>query len=211
MKTLIEIGNAQMCDKGDAQHSHAGESYFDVYERWFNPLRDKHINFLELGVRDGKSLRVWREYFEHANILGVDINPQSAHQDTKGCKVEICSQTDREKLTKISKRVKGWDIVVDDASHLNKLTAQSFEILWPTVRPGGLYIIEDLKVSYMNLEHTPEEWNFIHLNPDHPSRINIREDLDKIFREKIKDIDFAKGDVRSVSFYQQMVILEKIR
>lgn len=210
--TLTEIGQKHNCDKGDAQHSHAGESYFHVYERFFAPLRLRDITFLELGVRDGKSLRVWREYFSTAKIWGVDINPACKHQDTKGCTVEICSQDDEEGLYKVCNEAGGWDVIVDDASHLNVLTAKSFEILWPTVRSGGLYIIEDLRVSYSNLSHLPQNWNFVDMHPDMQEtwRNNDRDVLDQIFRKLIEDMDKPTGDVRAVHFYHQMVIIEKV-
>jgi Methyltransferase domain len=210
MKTLVEIGHDHQCDKGDAQHSHAGESYFDTYERFFAPLRGEPINFLELGVRDGKSLRIWREYFEKANIIGVDINPQSAHQDTKGCEVHICSQDDAATLTTLSIEEEGWDIVMDDASHLNVLTAESFKILWKHVRPKGLYIIEDLRVSYSDLSKLPSHWNFVDLHPDNPTRNNDRGILNDIFFKLISDLDIPQGDVRAIHFYHQIAIIEKI-
>ncbi len=209
-KTLAQIGASKDCDKSDKQHSHRGESYFDVYERVFKVLRHEEINFLELGVRDGKSLRVWREYFSKANILGVDINPWSAKQDTPRCKVEIVSQDDKEKLDEISRKVKGWDVVVDDASHLNSLTKKSFDILWSHVRSKGYYIIEDLKVSYSDLSNLPDHWNFLHLNPNSPSRVNDRNVLNDLFFDLIKETDMARGDVRSVQFFHQMVIIQKV-
>ena len=210
MRTLKDIGHDQQCDKGNAQHSHAGESYFDIYERFFAPFKDKEINFLELGVRLGKSLRVWREYFTKANISGVDINPASAHQDTPGCIVEICSQDDVAKLDEISQKARGWDIIVDDASHLNVLTAESFKILWKHVRPKGMYIIEDLMVSYGDLSHLPKDWNFVDMHPGNPPRNNDRGILNDIFFGIIRDLDRAKGNVRALHFFHQIVIIEKI-
>ena len=212
VKSLIEIGNDQQCDKGDENHSHAGQSYFDVYESVFQDRRFKKLNLLELGVRDGRSLRVWREYFTKANICGVDINPDCLKVDTKGCKVEVCSQDDQEKLESISRKARGWDIIIDDASHLNELTAKSFEILWKTVKPNGLYIIEDLKVSYADLSGMPENWNFLDLHPDDEkiSRKNDRKVLDDVFHNLIMGMDLAKNNVRSVQFFHQMVVIQKI-
>jgi hypothetical protein len=44
----------------------------------------------------------------------------------------------------------GWDIVIDDGSHLPRHQLVSFCALFPFVRPGGLYIIEDIESSYYN-------------------------------------------------------------
>lgn len=37
----------------------------------------------------------------------------------------------------------GFDLIVDDASHDGVLTRRTWELLWPLVRPGGFYVIED--------------------------------------------------------------------
>lgn len=210
MKKLKHIGKSEQCDKGDNQHSHPNESYFDVYERFLEPLRDKKINLLELGVRDWTSLRVWRKYFSEANILGVDINPESSKQKFPGCKVEIMNQDDKEGLDKISNKVGGWDIIIDDASHLNEITKRSFEILWKYIKPNGYYIIEDLGVSYSDLTDLPKKWNALHLDKNNPTRNNKREVLNNLFFDLIKKIDLSEGDVRSVKFFHQMVVIQKV-
>jgi cephalosporin hydroxylase len=53
------------------------------------------------------------------------------------------------------------DLVVDDASHFYTPTRASFEAIFPLVRPGGLYIIED--------------WNWVHYPRDFFSRPNVVE------------------------------------
>ena len=210
METLRQISDRQECDKSDNMHTFYGESYPHVYERYFSTIRDKKINLLELGVWQGKSLRMWREYFPNAKIVGVDINPSALCHMTLECDVRIISQDDSEELSQLSTGYGGWDVVIDDASHLNHLTKKSFDILWKFVKSGGLYIIEDLKASYMNLSDLPDNWNGVNLHPEKQDRNNDREILNKLFLEKIRQIDYAKGDVRSIHFYHQMAIIEKI-
>ena len=49
----------------------------------------------------------------------------------------------------------GFDAIIDDGGHRNSQIATSFEWLWPAVRPGGVYFIEDMHVGYMgNYEDT---------------------------------------------------------
>ncbi len=209
MKTLKQIGLKEGCDKGDENHTFSGENYFDIYERYFNKIRNDKLNILELGVRDGSSLRIWREYFDKANILGIDINPETLNQNFAGCKVEIMSQDNKDKLDEISNKVGGWDIIIDDASHLNELTKKSFSILWKHIKPKGYYIIEDLKVSYSDLRIHPDKWNSLHLNKDNPTRNNDRSILNELFLDLIKQIDLGEGDVRTIHFYNQIAILQK--
>ena len=56
------------------------------------------------------------------------------------------SQTDRRRIEEIVQKEFGaspLDVVIDDASHLYKTTRRTFEIAFPLLRPGGLYVIED--------------------------------------------------------------------
>src|SRR6516225_1237582 len=47
--------------------------YSVVMEKYFAPLRDKPIKFLEIGIGGGESARAWLDYFENAQIYGVDF------------------------------------------------------------------------------------------------------------------------------------------
>ena len=51
-----------------------GKSHFlKIYEDYFFPFKNKKINILEIGVYEGKSLMIWKDYFPKANIIGVDL------------------------------------------------------------------------------------------------------------------------------------------
>lgn len=54
------MGVGHGTDKGDAGHSHQGESYLDIYERYLASWRNREIRLLELGVKKGASLRMRR-------------------------------------------------------------------------------------------------------------------------------------------------------
>ncbi len=56
---------------------HKWNHYFDIYERHFNRFRNKQIVILEIGVSQGGSLQMWKNYFgSSAKIYGIDINPR---------------------------------------------------------------------------------------------------------------------------------------
>lgn len=57
-------------DKGHDDHK-----YTDLYNALFEPIRDRVVNITEIGVALGQSLQVWHDYFEKANVYGVDIHP----------------------------------------------------------------------------------------------------------------------------------------
>lgn len=127
--------------------------YTPVYEALVQPLRRRAISLLELGVGGyghglgGESLLMWAAYFPRGRIYGVDIEDKSALSRGR-IKVFKCSQTDRERLTALCGEIGPFDLVIDDGSHVNAHQIESFRILWPYVKDGGWYVVEDVQTSY---------------------------------------------------------------
>ena len=70
---LQEIGLKTGTDK--SAHTYKNISYLDIYERYFNKIKNDVKVFVEIGIFNGKSLKMWKEYFPNAIIYGIDINP----------------------------------------------------------------------------------------------------------------------------------------
>lgn len=127
--------------------------YTPVYEALARPLRRRAIALLELGVGGygrglgGESLLMWAAYFSNGRIYGVDIEDKTALSRGR-IKVFQCSQTDRPRLTALCDEIGPFDLVIDDGSHVNPHQIESFRILWPYVKDGGWYVIEDVQTSY---------------------------------------------------------------
>lgn len=144
---LDEIALQHQTDKASDVHDYCRT----VYESLFEPLRTDPITLLELGVSEGSSIRTWRDYFPNATIIGVDNNLQVGldkdlkHLDLNELNIFLyeLDQADPQLPTVIAEHIP-LDIVIDDCSHDNSMTAASFNLLWPCLKPGGLYIIEDL-------------------------------------------------------------------
>ena len=117
-----------------------------AYDRLLTPLRLMPIRLLEIGVGSGGSLRAWRDYFPHAEIFGVDINPDVPR--VEGVETIIGDQGDPSFLYTLVDRLKPLHVIVDDGSHLWGDQIFTFEQLFPIVEPDGFYIIEDLHTSY---------------------------------------------------------------
>lgn len=101
---------------------------------------DGHV--CELGVFRGQSLEMWQALLPKGVIAGVDNDPDSYWPG--GTHKLLFDQDDEkmvDRLIEISPM--GWDLIVDDCSHKGELTRKSWELLWPIVKPGGFYIIED--------------------------------------------------------------------
>jgi hypothetical protein len=124
----------------------------NIYEKWFSPLMDEEIKLLELGVAAGQSMKMWSDYFVNGSIIGVDLFPQFKPEDGD-TRVRIFqgSQTDTILLDKIAKECApdGFDIIVDDCSHIGELTKISFWHLFSHhLKKGGIYAIEDWGTGY---------------------------------------------------------------
>jgi hypothetical protein len=130
--------------------------YFDVYESFFERLRDEPLDMLELGVSFGASLRVWREYFRYARIVGLDIKPLPAVLRAFADDAVVCVQGDQSEPRALSEclshsRSGKFDIIIDDASHVGTLSKASFDFLFTeALADGGLYFIEDYGTGYMS-------------------------------------------------------------
>ena len=132
-------------DKASKYHN-----YTPVYEYYFEPYRQDHFTFLELGLgdktslnREGEDLLAFQEYFPNAWIIGIDNDVNKLYSD-KRIRTYCCDQTDADKLKEIVKNEGSPFIILDDCSHYRKPTIESFEILFPLLKSGGYYCIEDV-------------------------------------------------------------------
>lgn len=141
MHSFHEIGSRVGTDK-------IGHGYHVWYEKHFSNLRDRPINLLEIGVWEGFSLKLWEEYFPLGKIYGIDIDAGCARHQSARVNVLIGSQEDPIFLAEVAKNVGELDIIVDDGGHTMTGQKTSFQKLFPSIRPGGYYVIEDLESSY---------------------------------------------------------------
>lgn len=131
-------------------------NYTPVYEHYFHFMKDRNLTILEIGFGEGCSARMWEEYFQKAELHFIDINEQALAKGSRGLsdrsKTYIVDQSDPAALTRfMSSMGKQFDIIIDDGSHKNRDQVLSFELLFPYVKSGGCYVIEDLHTSYWKL------------------------------------------------------------
>jgi len=210
--TLDELAVANQTDKASVfTRTYAKPKNYCVhYEKFFEPLRNLPIKFLEIGVGGGESIRTWIEYFPIASIYGVDNvhntnewNTVKPHPPVEELGVWYDryeffygDQTDPTfwKCFAVDAG-KDFDVIIDDGAHTNDATIISFQGLWPLLKPGGLYCIEDLATAYGG---DPVFCKFSFLNQM------------TWLRQLIDEMNQGRGEVDSIYFSKELSILKKI-
>jgi 8-demethyl-8-alpha-L-rhamnosyltetracenomycin-C 2'-O-methyltransferase len=148
--SLNDLANKHGTDKGDGHFEKHG--YASVYEQLIDAISGRggsDFTLLEIGVFDprfpGASMRMWREFLPTAKLHGVDINPRAT--SLEDCQIHVLDQGDPQALRTLMARVGPVDFVCDDGSHRIDHIKTTFAALWPFVRPGGVYVIEDLHAA----------------------------------------------------------------
>jgi hypothetical protein len=141
--TLDEIGLRFGTDKTSQFHN-----YLSFYESFMAPMREAPITLLEVGVFRGASLNMWREYFPNAKIVGVDIQPTAKQFESERVHVELADQSNLQHLAEVAVKHGPFDIVIEDGSHMWEHQITSLRALFPFVKNGGYYVVEDLQTNY---------------------------------------------------------------
>ena len=141
-RSLDEIGLETGTDKSSQNHDYLG--FYELALRG----QSKIDRLLEIGVYHGASVRMWREFLPNAHIVGLDVNQTAAAHADDRIAIEIGDQADPATLRRLVKAHGPFDVIVDDGSHIWTHQIISFETLFPSLTPGGLYILEDVHTSY---------------------------------------------------------------
>lgn len=128
------------------KHSH----FFQIYEAHFSHLQDEEITLLEIGVFNGGSLYMWRNYFPKAKIIGIDIDPYCKRWESieDNIFIEIGDQVNSLFLENIAKKYGKFNIIIDDGGHENHQIISSFYNLFPHLAHMGIYVVEDTYHAY---------------------------------------------------------------
>lgn len=123
--------------------------YLDIYERHFARLRGASPVMVEIGVKGGGSLEMWREYLgPGSQIIGVDIDPLCQQHEADGIEVMIGDQSDPALIESLFERHPRIDIVLDDGSHVMEDMIASFGLMYDRLSESGVYMVEDTNTCY---------------------------------------------------------------
>ncbi len=206
---------AEVFFEHQGQVSDKWEQYLGIYEFELASLiaRDRAIALLEIGIQNGGSLEIWRKYLpEGSRVTGIDIDERCANIPLQSdIEIIICDASNRESLdTALGARI--FDVIIDDGSHVSGHIIATFKALFPRLRPGGKFIIEDLHACYFasfkgGYRHPGSaiEWlkNIVDwLNIDHFDG--------RLCAENLADIRSAPNEIARVTFYDSVAVIEKL-
>tara|TARA_B100001175_G_scaffold317437_1_gene334351 strand:- start:878 stop:1786 length:909 start_codon:yes stop_codon:yes gene_type:complete len=125
-----------------------GNNFSLIYEKLFSNIKEKNINFLELGVANGHSLASWYMYFKKAKIYGIDIKKESK-LFYKGDRLNYFSVdiTDNKEVKNFLNKSISFDVIIDDSLHDYQGFISNLKNFYPIVSNGGIYILEDFVFS----------------------------------------------------------------
>jgi hypothetical protein len=158
--TLLAGCTVPQLDLGDLALAYGSDKwasfhwYTPYYEQQFARYRDRPLRLLEIGIGGydgelgGGSLKMWKRYFHRGLIYGLDLFDKSALNQSRLTAL-AGDQSDASALRAIAERYGPFDIIIDDGSHENAHVQISFETLFPYVRSGGVYVIEDMQTAYI--------------------------------------------------------------
>lgn len=125
--------------------------YLESYDPMLERFVDAGITLLEIGVHRGGSLRLWRDYFPNGIIVGIDKHIPPGLESEERIRVFEGRQEDTAFLSRVAGETapQGFDVVIDDASHVGEPTKIAFwHLFGHHLKPSGLYVIEDWGTGY---------------------------------------------------------------
>jgi hypothetical protein len=131
--------------------------YHVAYDRFLGPFRAQAFSMLEIGLGCdmpkgvGASTFVWRRFLPCANLTVLEFDRDCArkHESLVDAMI-VGDQSNVGDLTRALAARGPFDVIVDDGGHTMKQQITSLCKLFPSLPPGGIYVIEDLQTSFIS-------------------------------------------------------------
>ena len=179
------------------------QHYFDIYDRHFSRFRGTEVRVVEIGVDQGGSLQMWKDYFgQNAKIYGVDINYTCKELEEENIEIFIGDQENRGFLESLTVKIPRIDILIDDGGHRMEQQINTFEVLFPHISKNGIYLCEDLHTSYWKRfgGGYHKEGTFVEYS---------KEFIDRIHGWHFRDVTKFTESVDSLHYYDSILVIEK--
>lgn len=200
---LLDIVNQYMTDK------HFEHNFFNlIYSDLFKGLQNKVKKFVEIGINNGESTRLWRDYFINSEIFGLDNKIEVANDNIKNKDRISLIKFDQSNIDDLNNFVTNFediDVILDDGSHKMQDQQITFAKLFKILKSGGIYIIEDLHTS-LEAQLPQKQW----CGWGDPTKTLTLDMLKKYqFSKKIEsdylsdeEIVYLNDNIESVEIYQ---------
>ena len=177
------------------------KSYFNVYDTLLEEYIGKEITFVEIGILDGGSLFMWRDFFgEQARIIGIEINESSKVWQDHGFEVYIGSQGDIEFWKEFYNSVGDIDVLLDDGGHTYQQQIITVESALQHLKPKGKIIVEDTYTSYQKEYGSPSNYSFMKY------AFNLVDGMN--FRTPVLNSTKNDSTIHNVSFFESIVSIK---
>jgi hypothetical protein len=179
------------------------DSYFQVYEQVLARYVGQEITFVEVGILNGGSLFMWREYFgPRARIIGIDLNPAARQWSGEGFEIFIGSQSDPAFWRDFYAKVGNVDVLLDDGGHTNRQQIVTVHESVAHINDGGVILVEDVHASYIREFGNPSRFSFVNFGKHLIDSINAR----STSAGQVPN-DYSKR-IYAASFYESIVVLQ---
>lgn len=187
---------------------HKWRHYFDIYDRHFARFRGSAVSVVEIGVGQGGSLQMWKEYFgPAARIVGVDTNPNCKQLEEERIRIFTGSQEDAAFLNALADEIGRIDILIDDGGHTMTQQTTTFRTLFPRIDAHGVYLCEDMHTSYW------PQWgggygkpdSFVEFSKRLIDQLNAWHSLEP---ERLGVDEFTRS-AHSMHYYDSVLVIEK--
>jgi len=174
--------------------------FLHFYPMYMEHLRDVPIDLLELGIgKVAGSAKMWDEYFTHATshftVIDWDFErlKRGPYSD-RWTKLQA-DTTDRKKMDILVEQCGPFNFIIDDCVHAPGVQVKTFKTLWPYLKPGGVYFLEDIGKSYLRT----------------PGKYSIHKFLTEKLHEFVPEPRHQPGptDIQFMHFYSHIVIVGK--
>jgi hypothetical protein len=204
MALLNEIFNKYGSDKGDANGPK--HNYANFYEKFIADKRENIELILEIGICSGKSLRSWDEYFPNVTTIALDIDDKSQFSNKKTFTFML-DQSDEDQIKHFVKECQEkdykFDMILDDGSHHMLDQQLSFGYLFPLLKSGGVYFLEDLHTSLADhgfyLYGRPFD---IHENRKNTTLYYLMESFESIYLSKEQN-QYLQQNINTIDIHNQ--------
>tara|TARA_B100000989_G_scaffold163646_1_gene122269 strand:- start:695 stop:1516 length:822 start_codon:yes stop_codon:yes gene_type:complete len=190
--------------KASPKYSIKWSNYFYIYEDLLQKFLKKKITIVEVGIGDGGSLFMWKNFFgKYAKIIGIELNPKAKNLEKKGFKIFNGDQSNPDFWKNFYKKIGKIDILIDDGGHTNLQQITTLVESINFIKPGGMIIIEDTHTSFMRDKgfKNPSKFSLINFTTLLIENIHRRNPMLK------KEINFFSRKIQSIEYYDSIVVI----